>query len=60
MQFVYFTLIAIVLYLVSDWIVLRIEAHRGERLEHRSLLFFGIILVLALISFQAIELALGS
>ena len=60
MELVYFSLAGIILYLVSDWIVLRIEAIRGASLEHRSLLFFVIILVLALTSFKAIELAVTS
>ena len=55
MEFVYYTLAGIVLYLVSDWIVLRIEAIHGARLEQRTLVFFVIILVLALSSFKAIE-----
>lgn len=52
---VYFTLVAIALYLISDRIVDMIERRRGERLENRSLLFFVIILVLAVVSFSAIE-----
>jgi len=45
MELVYYTLVGVVLYLVSDWIVLKIEAIHGARMEHRSLLFFAIILV---------------
>ena len=56
MEFVYYTLAGIILYLVSDWIVLKIEAIHGAPIEQRSLLFFVIILVLALSSFKAIEL----
>ena len=55
MQFVYFTLVAIGLYLLSDWIVNRIEIARGERLVNRTLYFFFILLTLALISFGFIE-----
>ena len=55
MQFIAFTVVAIVLYFLSDWIVNRIEIARGERLENRTLYFFFILLVLALITFQAIE-----
>ena len=54
MEIVYFTLLGIGLYFVSDWILNRIEAVRGHRLENRSVVFFVIILVLALISFQLI------
>ena len=46
---------AIALYFISDWIVNLIERRRGERLEHRSLLFFAIIFVLATLSFNVID-----
>ena len=39
----------------SDWILNRIEIMRGQRFERRSLIFFGIILVLALITFRLIR-----
>ena len=52
MEVIYFTLIAIVVYLASDWILNRVEIWRGERFEYRSLIFFAIILVLALASFS--------
>lgn len=55
MEVVYFTLAAIVLYFVSDRILDRIEVARGERLEHRSLIFFAILLGLSLISFAIIR-----
>jgi hypothetical protein len=55
METVYFTLAAIALYFVSDRILERIEIARGARLEHRSLVFFGILLGLALVSFALIR-----
>ena len=55
MEFVYYTIAGIVLYLLSDWILLQIEKWRGEAFEQRTLIFFAIILVLALSSFKAIE-----
>ena len=55
MEAVYFTLAAIVLYFVSDRILERIEVARGARLEHRSLVFFGILLGLAVIDFAVIR-----
>ena len=54
-EIVYFTLVAIGLYFASDWILDRIETRRGRRLENRSIIFFVIILVLALVSFQLIS-----
>jgi hypothetical protein len=59
-QFVYFTLVAAILYLGSSWILDRIEVAAGKRFEHRSLLFFGILLTLALISFSIIRIYTGN
>lgn len=56
MEAVYFTLVAIGLYFFSDWLLERIERLRGKRFEQRSIIFFAIITVLALISFQVIQL----
>lgn len=54
MSIVYFTLVAALLYLFSDWLLLRVEAAAGRRFEHRSLLFFCILLALALTTFTLI------
>ena len=55
MSIVYFTLVAIILYLAADWMLERVEVAVGKRLEHRSLVFFAILLVLALSSFTLIR-----
>ena len=55
MAAIYFTLTGIVLYLVADWLLERIELHRGERLEHRTLFFFGILFGLALVTFPLLQ-----
>ena len=55
MEIIYYTLAGLGLYFVSDWILNQIEIRRGERFEQRSLIFFGIILVLALIVFRLIR-----
>ncbi len=55
MDFIYYTLAGIALYVLSDWILQRLEIKLGKRLEYRSLIFFGIILTLALISFSLIR-----
>jgi hypothetical protein len=55
MEIIYYTLAGLGLYFVSDWILNQIEIRRGERFEQRSLIFFGIILVLALITFRLIS-----
>ena len=51
MEVIYYTVVAASLYFVSDWILDRIEVSRGERFKNRSIIFFCIILVLAIISF---------
>jgi len=56
----YFTLVAALLYLFSNWLVDRIEIASGRRFQYRSLLFFGILLTLALISFNLIRLYTGN
>jgi NhaP-type Na+/H+ or K+/H+ antiporter len=60
MEFVYYTLAGLILYVLSDWILKQIEKWRGEQFEQRTLIFFVIILVLALTSFKAIELLTAS
>ncbi len=52
---VYYTLAAIVLYVVSDWILNQVEIRRGERFDNRSLIFFAIILVLSVALFKLIQ-----
>jgi len=59
MQYVAYTITAIVLYLFSDWALNRIEVSRGKRFENRSVIFFAIIMVLAIGSFKIIERLLG-
>ncbi|MGI9272788.1 MAG: hypothetical protein ACR2QT_13505 [Woeseiaceae bacterium] len=60
MEIVYFTLVAAILYLISNWLVDRIEIAAGRRFQYRSLLFFGILLTLALISFSLIRIYTGN
>jgi hypothetical protein len=60
MELFLFTLNAIVVYLLSDWLVRMIEKQRGEVLKQRQAVFFVIFLVLALGSFQLLRNILGS
>ncbi len=55
MEILYYTVAAIFLYLVSDWILNRIETRLGRRFENRSLVFFVIILVLSVALFNLIR-----
>ena len=55
MSIVYFTLAAVALYLLSDWILERVEVAAGRRFQYRSLVFFSILLTLAMTSFALIS-----
>jgi len=52
---VYFTLAGIALYFGADWLLRRIERARGAPFKNRDLIYFGIILALAITTFQLIE-----
>ena len=60
MSIVDFTLVAAILYLFSDWVLRRVEAAMGRRLENRSVVFFCILLPLALASFALIDHLTGN
>jgi hypothetical protein len=51
MDIVYFTLVAVGVYFGADWLLERIERSRGKRFENRQVVFFAIILPLALAAF---------
>lgn len=55
MEFILFTVVAVVLYVVADRIVDAIEVRVGRRFEYRTLYFFGILLFLALVAFSLIN-----
>lgn len=55
MEILYFTLAAILLYLAADWILRRMETAAGRRFEKRSLIFFAILLTMAVSSFALIS-----
>jgi len=60
MQIIVFTLNAIVIYFLADWIVRVIETRRGEALKQRQVVFFAVFLVLALVSFQLLQTILSA
>ena len=59
MAYLYYTVTAVLLYLISDWILNKIETYYGKRFEYRSVIFFVIIMVLAVGSFEVIERIVG-
>jgi len=56
MEIFYFTLAAVLLYLAADWILKRMELAAGKRFEKRSLIFFAILITMAVSSFSLIRL----
>jgi hypothetical protein len=59
MAYLYFTITAVFLYLFSDWLLNKIEAYYGKRLEYRSVIFFVIIMLLAVGSFSIVDRIVG-
>ena len=55
MEIVYFTIVAIGLYALADAALRRLERLRGARFENRQLVFFAIILPLALLTFWLLQ-----
>lgn len=56
MGYLYYTLIGIALYLISDQLLDRLETAYGKRFKYRSLVFFAIITILAMITAQMFAL----
>lgn len=55
MQYVYFFIVAIGSYYAADKLLDWMEQRRGERFEYRQIYFFGLLLVLAMGSFEIIS-----
>ncbi len=55
MEFIYYTIAAVLLYAISDYILNTIETRMGKRLANRSLIFLVIIMVLSITSFSIIQ-----
>ena len=52
---VYFTITGVVLYLLADRILRVIETRAGRIFEHRTLIFFVVLLSMALVTFAVIR-----
>ena len=55
MEMLLYTIAAIILYLVSDKILDLVEQRIGRRFQQRTLIFFGILLGLAVVTFWVIR-----
>ena len=52
---VYYTIAGVVLYLLADRILCVLEARAGRVFEHRTLIFFVLLLAMALVTFALIR-----
>ncbi len=52
---IYYTLGALLLYGITDWLLNRIEEMRGKRFAQRNVIFFIILFVLAMILMEIIN-----
>jgi len=59
METLWFLLAAVALYFLSDRVLQMIEVRIGRRLEQRSLIFFAILLLSAMVTFWLIRLLLA-
>jgi len=55
MEAVYYTITGVVLYLLADWVLRLLEARAGRIFEHRTLIFFVLLLGMALLAFAGIR-----
>ncbi len=59
MDLVYFVITAAVLYLAADRLLDVLERRAGRRFEQRSLVFFALLLAMALVTFALIRQLTG-
>lgn len=52
---VYFTIAGIILYVAADWLLRRLEARAGRTFAHRTLVFFVLLLSMALVTFAILR-----
>jgi cytochrome c biogenesis factor len=54
-QMLLFTALAVALYVVADRALNALEVRAGRRFEYRSLIFFVILLALAVLAFSTVQ-----
>ena len=59
MEIILFTVVGIALYFFSDWALNTLEKMHGEPLPQRNVVFFVLIMILALSSFSLIRILLA-
>jgi len=55
MEVLLFTAVAVILYLVSDRLLDALERRAGRRFEYRSIIFFSLLLILAVCAFALVR-----
>jgi hypothetical protein len=55
MQILLFTILAVLLYVAADRMLDAMERRAGRRFDYRSVFFFAILLVLAIVVFSAVQ-----
>ncbi len=60
MEAVWYTVFGVVLYLVANWSLERVEVARGKRFEHRSVIFFFLLSGMAVATFWLVRIFLGA
>lgn len=60
MEILLFTIVAVVLYVAADRILVAVESRRGAPFSQRTVVFFCILLGLALPTFALIRALLGA
>ena len=55
MEALLFTALAVILYLVADRVLDGLERRAGRRFEYRGVIFFGILLLLAVVTFAVVR-----
>lgn len=55
LEIVLFTIVAVALYFAADWALRTLERMHGAPLPYRNVIYFVIILVLTLVSFEFLQ-----
>ena len=59
MAAIIYTLTGIILYVAADWVLRRLESRAGRVFENRTLIFFALLLSMALVAFAVIRAFVG-
>jgi len=54
-----YTLTGIILYVAADWVLRRLESRAGRVFENRTVIFFALLLSMALVAFAVIRAFVG-